>query len=176
MLGLCAIVVAAVLPANAKPPTADAKLFVDVAVPSPDATQTNAVPLPTILRPAPLPHTLVYHADSRGQFSLPAAVNGASVRFLVDTGADLVMLTPEDARAMGINPEALVFNRRAITANGEVRIAPVVVREIRREQLSIDNVVAAVQQQNLKQSLLGLSFLKRLKSFEMREGVLTISW
>ena len=176
MLGLCAIVVAAVLPANAKPPTADAKLFVDVAVPSPDATQTNAVPLPTILRPAPLPHTLVYHADSRGQFSLPAAVNGASVRFLVDTGADLVMLTPEDARAVGIDPKALAFNRRAITANGEVRIAPVVVREIRREQLSIDNVVAAVQQQNLKQSLLGLSFLKRLKSFEMREGVLTISW
>ena len=176
MLGLCAIVVAAVLPANAKPPTADAKLFVDVAVPSPDATQTNAVPLPTILRPAPLPHTLVYHADSRGQFSLPAAVNGASVRFLVDTGADLVMLTPEDARAVGIDPKALAFNRRAITANGEVRIAPVVVREIRIEQLSIDNVAAAVQEQNLKQSLLGLSFLKRLKSFEMREGVLTISW
>jgi clan AA aspartic protease (TIGR02281 family) len=176
VLGLCALVVSAVPAASAKPLTVDAKLFVDVAAPSPDATQTNAVPLPTILRPAPSPHALVYHADSHGQFSFTAAVNGALVRFLVDTGADLVMLTPEDARAVGINPKALAFNRRALTANGEVRIAPVVVREIRIEQLSIDNVVAAVQEQNLKQSLLGLSFLKRLKSFEMREGVLTISW
>jgi clan AA aspartic protease (TIGR02281 family) len=48
--------------------------------------------------------------------------------------------------------------------------------EIRIEQLSIDNVAAAVQEQNLKQSLLGMSFLQRLKSFEMREGGLTISW
>ena len=43
-------------------------------------------------------------------------------------------------------------------------------REIRIEQLAIDNVVAAVQEQNLKQSVLGMSFLRRLKSFEMREG------
>ena len=176
MLGLCALVVAAVPLANAEPPKVDAKLFVDVAVPSPDATQTNAAPLQTILRPAPSPHILVYHADPRGQFSFSAVVNGAPVRFLVDTGATFVTLTREDARAVGINPDALVFNRRAITANGEVRIAPVVLREIRIEQLAIDNVVAAVQDQNLKQSVLGMSFLRRLKSFEMREGALTISW
>jgi clan AA aspartic protease (TIGR02281 family) len=51
----------------------------------------------------------------------------------------------------------------------------VILREIRIEQLSIENVPAAVIE-NLDQSLLGMSFLKRLKSFEMREGALTISW
>jgi predicted aspartyl protease len=30
--------------------------------------------------------------------------------------------------------------------------------------------------ENLNISLLGMSFLKRLKSFEMHEGALTISW
>jgi clan AA aspartic protease (TIGR02281 family) len=93
--------------------------------------------LPTILRPGPSTHTLVYRANPRGQFSFTAAVNGASIRFLVDTGANLVMLTPEDARAAGIDPSALVFNSRAITANGVVRIAPVMLGEIRIEQLSM---------------------------------------
>jgi len=157
-------------------PTAAAKLPATAAGPPPANAPADAVPSPTILRPAPSPHTLVYHADSRGQFSFTATVNGASVRFLVDTGATFVTLTREDARAVGINSEVLVFNRRAITANGEVRIAPVVLREIRIEQLAVDNVVAAVQEQNLKQSVLGMSFLRRLKSFEMREGALTISW
>ncbi len=61
------------------------------------------------------------------------------------------------------------------TANGPVRFAPVNLREIRIEQLSIENVPAAVIE-NLDQSLLGMSFLKRLKSFEMREGALAINW
>jgi len=163
-------------PEQSGPPAADAKLRGAAAGSSPASAPANAVPLPTILKPGPSAHTLVYRANPRGQFSFTAAVNGASIRFLVDTGANLVMLTPEDARAAGIDPSALVFNSRAITANGVVRIAPVMLREIRIEQLSIDNVAAAVQEQNLKQSLLGMSFLQRLKSFEMREGALTISW
>jgi clan AA aspartic protease (TIGR02281 family) len=163
-------------PEQSGSPAADAKLRGAAAGSSPASAPANAVPLPTILRPGPSTHTLVYRANPRGQFSFTAAVNGASIRFLVDTGANLVMLTPEDARAAGIDPSALVFNSRAITANGVVRIAPVMLGEIRIEQLSIDNVAAAVQEQNLKQSLLGMSFLQRLKSFEMREGGLTISW
>ena len=166
----------AAAPEQSGMPMVAAKLPATAAGSSPASAPADAVPSPTILRPAPSPHTLVYHADSRGQFSVTATVNGVSVRFLVDTGATFVTLTREDARGVGINLEAPVFNRRAITANGEVRIAPVVLREIRIEQLAIDNVVAAVQEQNLKQSVLGMSFLRRLKSFEMREGALTISW
>jgi clan AA aspartic protease (TIGR02281 family) len=166
----------AAAPAKPGPPATDAKLPAPAASPSSADPAGNTVPLPTILRPGPSTHTLVYRANPRGQFSFTAAVNGASVQFLVDTGANLVMLTPEDARAAGFEPGALVFNSRAITANGVVRIAPVILPEIRIEQLSIDNVAAAVQEQNLKQSLLGMSFLQRLKSFEMREGALTISW
>jgi aspartyl protease family protein len=135
---------------------------------------TNAPPALTVLRPSSN-RTLVYHADRRGHFSLTATVDGAPTRFVVDTGASLVALTLDDARAAGIGRSELVFNQLTQTANGRVRFAPVILREIRIEQLSIENVPAAVIE-NLDQSLLGMSFLKRLKSFEMREGALTISW
>ncbi len=135
---------------------------------------TNAPPALTVLRP-PSNRTLVYRADRRGHFSLTATVNGAPTRFVVDTGASLVALTLDDARAAGIGRSELSFNQLSQTANGRVRFAPVMLREVRIEPLSIENVPAAVIE-NLDQSLLGMSFLKRLKGFEMREGALTISW
>ena len=128
----------------------------------------------TVLRPASS-RTLVYHADRRGHFSLTATVNDAPLRLVVDTGASLVALTLDDARAAGIGRSELVFNQLTHTANGTVRFAPVILREIRIGQLSIDNVPAAVIE-TLDQSLLGMSFLKRLKSFEVREGALIINW
>jgi len=148
----------------------------DARVPDPTVTppSTNAPPALTVLRPSSN-RTLVYRADRRGHFALTATVNGASTRFLVDTGASLVALTLDDARAAGIGRSELSFNQLTQTANGRVHFAPVMLREVRIEQLSIENVPAAVIE-NLDQSLLGMSFLKRLKSFEMREGALTISW
>ena len=145
---------------------------------APDRTvaspSTNVPPALTVLRPSSN-RTLVYRADRRGHFSLTATVNGAPIRVVVDTGAGLVALTLDDARAAGIGRSELAFNQLTQTANGRVRFAPVTLREVRIEQLSIENVPAAVIE-NLDQSLLGMSFLKRLKSFEMREGALTIGW
>jgi len=123
----------------------------------------------------PAVNTLVYPANEQGHVILDAAVNGAEVRLLVDTGASLVTLTPADARAAGIAPGELVFNHRASTANGPARMAPVTLREIRIGQLSIYDVPAAVLE-HLNISLLGMSFLGRLQSYEMRDGKLTINW
>jgi aspartyl protease family protein len=134
----------------------------------------NAAQTLTVLRPSSN-RTLVYHADRRGHFSVTATINGAPTRLVIDTGASLVALTLDDARAAGIGSSELVFNQVTQTANGRVRFAPVMLRDIRIGQLSVDNVPAAVIE-NLDQSLLGMSFLKRLKSFEMREGALTMSW
>jgi aspartyl protease family protein len=156
-----------IAPAQAAVPTAGSK--------SPDPAPAAAVPLPTILRPGPSTHTLVYRAGPLGHVVLTASVNGALIRFLVDTGASTVALSSADARAAGINPNALAFDKTTTTANGVVRVAPVILREIRIEQLAIENVPAVVDA-NLSGSLLGMSFLSRLKSFEMREGALTFSW
>jgi hypothetical protein len=45
-------------------------------------------------------NTLVYPANEQGHVILDAAVNGASMRLLVDTGASLVTLTPADAHSV----------------------------------------------------------------------------
>jgi aspartyl protease family protein len=128
----------------------------------------------TVLRPSSN-HSLVYRADRRGHFILTAAINGAAIPVVVDTGASLVALTLRDAQAAGINRSELLFNRITRTANGAARFALVTLREIKIGQLSIENVPTAVIE-NLDQSLLGMSFLTRLKSFEFREGELTINW
>jgi aspartyl protease family protein len=151
------------------------------AAPAPDAPAPapgSPAPAPSegvrILRPL-VANQLVYRADALGHIVLSANVNGAPVRFLVDTGATLVSLTPEDASAAGLKRSELTFNQTVQTGNGPAHAAFVQLRDIRIEQLDIENVQAAVID-SLKQSVLGMSFLSRLKRFEMRDGLLTVSW
>ena len=120
-------------------------------------------------------NALVYHADRSGQFWIDAIVNGASVRFVVDTGAYMVTLTRSDALAAGFNRGNLDYSVITSTANGQARNAPVRLRELRIGQLAINDVQALVTD-NLNTSLLGMSFLKRLQRFEIGEGTLTIYW
>ena len=121
------------------------------------------------------PNSLVYRPNRQGHVVLDAAVNGSPVHFLVDTGATFVVLTISDATAAGFSRGNLVFNVRTSTANGEGRAASVKLREIRLGQFSAYDVPAFVGE-NLSVSLLGQSFLTRLDSYEMRDGVLTLNW
>ena len=146
-------------------------------LPSLPAPQQAAAPA-AVAPQQPLPvatNTLVYHANQQGHVVLDADVNGSAVRFMLDTGATVVALTARDAAAAGIARYQLDFSRRVETANGEVRVAPVRLREIRLGQLSVDDVPAVVID-NLEVSLLGQTFLQRLQSYEMRDGALTITW
>jgi aspartyl protease family protein len=120
-------------------------------------------------------NALVYHADKRGHFLVDGVVNGAPIRFMVDTGASAVVLTMADAAAAGFGRGNLAFTVVVSTANGHARAAPIRLREVRIGQLTIYDVQAMVAE-NLEGSLLGMSFLKRLDGFEMRDGVLTINW
>ena len=120
-------------------------------------------------------NTLTYRADQRGHVTLEAVVNGAPTRFLVDTGASFVALTPGDGAAAGLGRGSLAFSASVSTANGVARAAPVKLREVRIGQLALSDVPAIVIE-NLGVSLLGQSFLKRLDAYEMRDGVLTITW
>ena len=121
------------------------------------------------------PNSLIYRADKRGHVELEGVVNGARVQFLVDTGATVVALTLRDAAAAGIRANDLIYSLRFRTANGIARAAPVTLRELRIGQLVIYDVKAIVQE-NLFGSLLGQTFLTRLDSYEMRDGVLTLNY
>ena len=145
-------------------------------LPERSAPMKPGAPIAAAARPTQdLSNTIIYAANERGHVVLDAAVNGAPVKMLVDTGASLVTLTPQDARAAGLSPGDLMFKGRVETANGSARMAPVTLREIRIGQLSIYDVPAAVME-NLQVSLLGMSFLGRLQSYQMRDGKLAITW
>jgi len=159
-------------PAAAQPPRPASRS-------GPPESPKNAAATPdsapvTVLRPTTT-HAHAYRAGPNGHFVLSAEVNGAPVRFLVDTGASLVFLTPDDARAAGINLRELEYTDLVGTGNGVTRAAPVVLQEVRIDDLALDNVRGAVLD-SLGESVLGMSFLRRLKGFEMREGSLTIDW
>jgi aspartyl protease family protein len=121
-------------------------------------------------------NTLSVKPDNIGQFYVEAAVNGAPMRFIVDTGASFVTLRLEDARAAGINTSSLHFTDRSSTANGVVRVAPVQLRELRIGQLVMEDVQAAVIDAPLNIPLLGMSFLRRLEGYEIHDGSLVMSW
>ncbi len=124
----------------------------------------------------PAPNALVYRADGSGHFLVDASVNGAPVRFLVDTGATAVTLSPEDARAAGLVRAELDFSETVTTAHGMARAAATTLRDVRLQQLELDDVPALVMEQPMPVSLLGMSFLKRLNGYSIRDGVLTMEW
>jgi len=67
------------------------------------------------------------------------------------------------------------FDKAMRTASGTVPAATTVLRDVRVGRISIGDVRAAVIA-NAPQSVLGMSFLSRLKSFEMQRDRLTLSW
>ena len=101
-------------------------------------------------------------ADSRGHFVTEGAVNGSSVRFLVDTGATSIALPARDAERLGIDYRK---GRRAITqtANGPVNVYRVNLTTVRLGDIELQAVDAVVIEQGLDIALLGMSFLNRVE-------------
>ena len=119
---------------------------------------------------------LSFRRAADGHFYVDADVNGARIHFLVDTGATVVVLSADDARAAGIRLLPGDFSQSASTANGTVRAAPVTLREVDVQQLSLFDVPAAVMQQPMPVSLLGMSFLSRLQGYQTRDDQLVMLW
>ena len=119
---------------------------------------------------------MVIRAGAGGHFVLDASVNGSELPFVVDTGATSVFLSADAAREAGIDPDTLDYTVHMRTASGIVRGARVTLREVRIGQLSIRDVEATVARTRLPVSLLGMTFLNRLQSYEVRNGKLVMRW
>ena len=104
-----------------------------------------------------------------GEFSVSAQVNGASIPMALDTGASAVVLTQEAAKAAGLPLEVLSYNVSVDTANGRTRAAAVTLDKIGIGGIIERSVPALIAQPGqLRTSLLGMSFLNRLESWEVR--------
>ena len=104
-----------------------------------------------------------------GDFQVAAQINGARIPTVLDTGASAVVLTHEAAKAAGLPLEVLAYTVAVETANGRTRAAPVTLDRVAVGSIIERSVPALVAQPGqLKVSLLGMSFLNRLESWEVR--------
>ena len=110
-------------------------------------------------------------ADARGHFQTIGAINGQSVRLIVDTGATLVTMGRSEASRIGIDwrkGEPGITQ----TANGQVRAWKVKLDSVKVGDLTLHGVDGLVSEGELPVVLLGMSFLSRT---EMRQDNSTMS-
>ncbi|MCL2715760.1 MAG: TIGR02281 family clan AA aspartic protease [Alphaproteobacteria bacterium] len=103
-----------------------------------------------------------------GAFALRAKINGVNAPMIVDTGATSVVLTYETAKAAGLPLEVLIYDIDIETAAGRSKAA-----RLTLDRLAIGNMVQrsvpalVVPPGAMKTNLLGMSFLDRLKRWEV---------
>ena len=64
------------------------------------------------------PNEIIITASQDGHFYVNGKANGKRLRFMVDTGASDIMLSPKAASRIGIDLRNLQFTQRYSTANG----------------------------------------------------------
>lgn len=111
--------------------------------------------------------TVYIEGDARGHFVTNGQINGAPIRFLVDTGASMVSFGRSDAIRFGID---FMKGREAFsqTANGPARVWLVKLDAVRLGDVVLNDVEGAVHDTDLPVALLGMSFLNRMEM--VREG------
>ncbi len=123
----------------------------------------------------PPDRTVEIERASGGDFTLQAKINGISAPMVIDTGATSVVLTYETAQAAGFPLEMLNYNVDVDTAAGKTRAARLTLDRLAVGKLVERSVPAlVVPRGQMKTNLLGMSFLDRLESWEVRADKLKL--
>lgn len=110
-----------------------------------------------------------------GHFTARVKVDNRLVDMIVDTGASALVLRAEDARKLGIDTDKLRYLVPVQTANGSSYAARVRLKEVSIGPVMRRNVDALITPPgSLNKSLLGMSFLSRLRSYEFSGDFLTL--
>lgn len=107
--------------------------------------------------------------DARGLYLADGTVNDIAVRFLVDTGANVVAMNFEQARRIGLDPLREGRTSLVRTASGEVYGYAVKLDRVEIGSIAVQDVDAVILDSSQPtEVLLGMSFLSRVQL--VREG------
>jgi aspartyl protease family protein len=113
--------------------------------------------------------------NAQGHFIAQFRMNGRVVEAMVDTGATTVAINRSTARRLGINVIPADFKYSVSTANGQIKVARAVIQSIEIGGVRVRDVEAAVlDDRALGGTLLGMSFLRELKSFRVEDSELIL--
>lgn len=153
-------------PQNAGPETATAT---PVAAPAPEIQAKPLAHYATGVRAASIP------MSRDGHFSADFHINGRSVRGLIDTGATYVAINRTTARTIGLGLANSDFKHQVRTANGLTRAALVTIDRIDVGSVTVDHVEAFVlDDKSLSATLIGMSFMSKLKSYRVTSNKLEL--
>ncbi|MBS0409311.1 MAG: TIGR02281 family clan AA aspartic protease, partial [Proteobacteria bacterium] len=122
------------------------------------------------------PHEMVILPDASGQYAIRGGVNGVAVRFVIDTGSSDIVLDPQDAANLGVDVDKLTYHRLFSTANGAGGGADYTIKTLQVGGASFSDVPATINKAPIGASLLGMSFLRRMASVEIKDNKMTLRW
>jgi aspartyl protease family protein len=122
------------------------------------------------------PHEMVLSEDESGSYHVYGKVNGQQLRFLIDTGASDIVLSPADARRLGVDFSKLAFDHAYESANGIGHGAMIEIGDLSVGGIHFSDIPVSVNGAEMSSSLLGMAFLKRLKSYSFSGGKLILRW
>ena len=114
-------------------------------------------------------------ADARGHFQATFRLNGKPVEGMIDTGASSIAINETTAKRLGFSSNSLDYRYAISTANGSTKGALVRLDRVEIGSIRVSGVDAMVLKDDaLSGTLIGMSFLKRLSSFQVAEGSLKL--
>ena len=119
--------------------------------------------------------TIALRRADDGHFYARVRVNGTEIRFMVDTGATNLVLSQQDARRAGFSLDSLSFVLPTNTANGRIYGAGVVLERVELGGFVDTDVRAMVNGGRMNNSLLGMTYLDRFRSFSVEGDRLLLS-
>lgn len=118
---------------------------------------------------------IIINISADGHYYIDTKVNGAQVRFMIDTGASDIVVGINDAQRLGIKQESLSFDRSYQTANGTIYGARFLIDEFEVSGMKFEHVFATVSNVEMDMPLLGMSFLRRFQKYEFYQDRLVLT-
>lgn len=110
----------------------------------------------------------VVKKDDDGHFWVTATVNGQSLDFLIDSGATMTTISAEAATRAGVAVDRGAMPAMVDTANGTAPAWRAQVASIRVGGIAMEDLPVHVSETGGSVNLLGMNWLSRLSSWEVR--------